>query len=75
VPAGTLYVEEEVDTREDVNTVDAGVSLGAGVHLPAVRGKVFAEARWQWGLRTVFAAADAPELRNSGFVVRLGYHF
>ncbi len=64
-----------VDIRDEVNTVDAGFSLGGGLHVPVAMGAVFLEARWQWGLVNVFAGSSAPQLRNSGFVVRIGYHF
>lgn len=65
---------QSADISDQINDVDAGVTIGGGVEVSAGRGAIVVEARASLGLKEL-NEAPPPEFRSRAFGLLLGYRF
>jgi hypothetical protein len=63
-----------VDLGDAIVDVDAGVTFGGGVELPAGRGAFLVDARFSIGMRDLWVGEDI-SIKPRTFSVHLGYRF
>lgn len=62
---------DEEDISDDVETIDYGLVLGAGIQ----GGSFFLDGRYQWGLSNTNKDKTEPEVKNKVLSIVLGFRF
>jgi hypothetical protein len=71
---GTDVSDEEADLSDQVESVDVGLVVGAGIEI----GRVTIDGRYTWGLRNLAKAVEelpAPDTKNRVFAILGGFRF
>ena len=68
-------VDEEVDIKDILKSVDFGLIFGGGVGIEAGRGEVILDARYNLGLSSIDDSPDDADIKNGVISVFVGYQF
>ncbi len=65
----------DIDIKEDTESIDFGLGLGAGLSVPIGSNSIFLEARYVFGLTNINEEPSDPVVKNKGIQIFAGLTF
>ncbi len=75
MPDPSLRVSTEEDLWADINRLEVGAVVGAGLQIPAGSSRMSLEGRYTWGLSSVDGSSQGADMKNGTLVLSAGLGF